>query len=155
MKTHLSAACLLMTVMSVPALAQNTEAPPTFGEVSLSSGFTPDPYRIELNAGGEINASQSLGSNCTGFIAGPPDVNLHYNATSFPLVMSVSARSDTSLIIKGPDNRWYCDDGVADGSSPSVHVATPVSGTYSVWVGAYNGTKSTTATLSISELFSH
>jgi hypothetical protein len=155
MNTHLPAACLLLAAMSVPALAQNTETPPAFGDVSLSSGFTPDPYRINLNAGGEINASQALGGECTGFIADPPDFNLHYNASSFPLVMSVAARSDTSLIIKGPDNRWFCDDGVADDSGPTVHVATPASGTYNIWVGAFDGTKSTAATLSISELFSH
>jgi hypothetical protein len=155
MNTYLPAACLLIAAMSVPALAQDTEASPAFGEVSLSSGFTPDPYRITLNAGGSIDTAQTLGGECVGFIAGPPDFNVHYNATSFPLVISVAAQADTSLVIKGPDNRWYCDDDVSDASGPVIHVATPVSGTYNIWVGAFDGTKSTAATLSISELFSH
>ena len=43
---------------------------PTFGEMSLEAGFTPDPYTLEVVSGGEV-AVDYLGGDCTGFAAVP------------------------------------------------------------------------------------
>jgi hypothetical protein len=79
---------LLIALLSAaaPALAQDTGAPATYREIELDSGFSGDPRVVPVRAGGTIDASR-LGSPCTGFIAGPPDVRLTYTAGSLPLIL--------------------------------------------------------------------
>ena len=37
-------------------------------------------------------------------------MRLNYRAGSYPLIISVASRSDTTLVVNGPDGSWYCDD---------------------------------------------
>ena len=60
--------------LSTPALAQEIGAEPTFADINLSEGFTPDPTRIQVSAGGTIDAARSRGGSCVGKIARAPDV---------------------------------------------------------------------------------
>jgi hypothetical protein len=125
----------------------------SYGEVYLDSGFTPDPYVVYLSAGGSFDASD-LRSGCVGMIAGAPDFQLTYDAGSLPLIVSVEADSDTTLVINGPDGAWYCDDdGGQYGSNPAIRFNRPQSGTYDVWVGSYSG-EGGSAELNISEVSS-
>ncbi len=141
--------------VAAPTFAQNPSASPAFGNTTLNSGFTPDPYNVQLTAGGSIDASQSVGSNCRGFVADAPDFDLYYNAgSSYPLIISVSSGADTTLVIKGPDGRWYCDDDGGSGTNPSVRFNNPQSGLYDIWVGTY-GSSTASATLGISEVSSY
>ena len=64
MKLHtvaLSAIAMTMAV-STGALAQNASLNPISGNVRLGAGFTPDPYRIDLVAGGTYDASNLTAS---------------------------------------------------------------------------------------------
>lgn len=134
------------------ALAQDTGAPATYRELELDAGFSGDPRVIPLRAGGTIDASR-LGSPCTGFIARAPDVRLTYSAGSLPLIISVAAASDTTLVINAPDGRWYCDDDSGDAPlNPMVRFNTPADGRYEIWVGTFSDTASQPARLHISEL---
>ncbi len=146
-------AAITMTCAS-GVLAQDIGAPATYREIELDSGFSGDPRVIALRAGGTIDASR-LGSPCTGFIARAPDVRLTYDAGSLPLIISVAAASDTTLVINGPDGRWYCDDDSGRAPlNPMVRFNDPASGRYEIWVGTFSDTASQPARLHISELTS-
>lgn len=122
----------------------------TYGEIRLSAGFTPDPYRVDIFSGGSIDADQ-LGGSCVGMIAAAPDFQLTYEAGSLPLTFSVTADGDTTLVINGPDGGWSCDDDSGKGSDPKVTFRNPASGIYDVWVGAYGG-DGVSSELSVTEL---
>ena len=142
--------------VAVPAFAQpNISAPPISGELTLSSGFRGDPRIIPVTAGGTNNAARTA-NGCTGFISDRPDVRLNYTNTggSLPLIISVGAVGDTTLVVNGPDGRWYCDDDSGNADNPSVRFARPQTGRYEIWIGTYASGRSEAARLHISELTS-
>lgn len=147
-----AASSVLLAAVAVPASSQNTNANPNYGTVALRTGFTPDPRVVSLRAGGDIDASNA-GSGCSGFITAAPDVRLVYTAGSLPLIISVAADSDTTLVVNGPDGRFYCDDDGGVGAlNPSVRFNNPQSGRYEIWVGTYRSGGTQPARLHISEL---
>ncbi|WP_420430636.1 peptidase S1 [Hyphobacterium sp.] len=157
-KTSISAAvsAIVMIAASGTAQAQDWRLTPSYGSVSLSSGYTPDPYLVNLQSGGSIDASRSIGGNCRGYVANAPDYRLQYRAgTVLPLIISVSSSADTTLVVNGPDGRWYCDDDGGQGLNPSLRWNTPMSGQYDIYVGTYGTASYRNATLSISELNSY
>ena len=141
-----------------PPPAQASSGPdysltPGFGVYTLASGFTPDPFEVQLVAGGRNSASDWSGGACAGFVADAPDVRLMFQGGSFPeLYFSADSNADTTLVINGPNGDWYCDDDSGNGAlNPLVRMA-PVSGQYDIWVGTY-GSSTASAVLSISELY--
>ncbi len=151
----MAAAAALAFVAVTPAAAQDWQLDPNFGTVTLISGFEPDPYSVNLIAGGDLNVANNI-SGCLGWITRQPDYRLHWQAGNLglPLVISVTSNADTTLVINGPDTRWYCDDdGGNVGLNPSVTFTSPASGQYDIWVGTY-APGNAPAQLSISELFS-
>ncbi|RZJ46127.1 MAG: peptidase S1 [Brevundimonas sp.] len=131
----LAAACAL-TAIAVPAAAQDASLTANFGERSLSAGFTPDPYDVQIVAGGSIDASR-LGGSCVGKISSAPDFQLTYTAGSLPLVFRTRSGEDTTLVINGPNGRWYCDDDSYGDGDAQVRFNSPESGVYDVWIGTY------------------
>ncbi len=75
----LMTAAFAATALAGAASAQNFSLNPAYGTVNLSGGFTPDPYIINLQAGGSISA-RNISSSCAGFIADAPDVRLQFSA---------------------------------------------------------------------------
>ena len=152
-----AAAAAVVLVASAGAVsAQDFTRAANYGSVHLNAGFSPDPYNINLSSGGSINAANSIGGSCRGYISNAPDFELSYSAGSLPLIISVSSGADTTLVVNGPDGRWYCDDdGGQQGLNPSLNFGRPMSGTYDIWVGTYGGSSLQAATLSISELYSY
>lgn len=150
----LAAAAAAALVAVGPAAAQNVNADPSYGTVNLNAGFTPDPYVVPLSSGGGINASNAIGGSCRGYIANNPDVRLNYSNGSFPLILSVAASADTTLVVNAPDGNWYCDDDGGDGLNPSIRFDRPMSGRYEIWVGTYGNSGYNSAELNISELYS-
>lgn len=147
-KTFLLAAAAGV-LLAAPAMAQTTHHTATFGEVSLSAGFTPDPYRVSLTAGGGIDGGRLPGS-CLGNIADAPDFEVTYDAGGLPLVFRTLSSADTTLIINGPDGRWYCDDDSYGDGDAMVRFSRPQSGVYDIWVGVL-GSSTASATLEITE----
>lgn len=146
----LIAATAALLLVAPAAQAQDPSAKATFGDVSLSSGFTPDPHSVSLTAGGSIDAS-TIGSPCRGSIARAPDFELTYSSGSLPLYIYAVSSSDTTLVVNGPDGQWYCDDDSNGGTNPQVTFNSPRSGTYDIWVGTFGG-GTASATLNITEL---
>lgn len=149
---RLSVLSLLLFAGCPAAQAQDASALPRYGDASLSAGFTPDPYTIQLQSGGSIDASLSPGGDCAGFIADAPDFALFYSAGALPLILSVDAAVDTTLVVHTPAGAWHCDDDSGEGLNPSIRFEAPGSGLYDIWVGTYADAAIEAATLSISEL---
>ena len=139
--------------IAAPAAAQDPSAASLNGQLTLSSGFTNDPRVINVVAGGTIAASD-VSSNCAGFVANNPDFKLNYTAGSLPLIISVASNSDTTLVINGPDGRWYCNDDGGNGHNPSVRFNNPQSGRYDIFVGTYRAGTPAPGRLHISEVTS-
>ncbi len=144
-----AAATVAMVAAVAPALAQNTALRANSGSVTLNAGFTPDPYTVNVVAGGSVNGAALPGA-CTGMISEAPDFEVTYRAGSFPLAFRSISASDTTLIINGPDGRWYCDDDSFGDGDAQVIFRSPQSGTYDVWVGTFGG-GTASATLQITE----
>ena len=109
MKTLL-AAVISVAAVSVPALAQDFSATPSYGSVNLNAGFTPDPYTVRLTSGGSRPAS-NISSSCRGWIANAPDFSVYYTAGStFDLTIGAVSETDTTLVVNGPTGNWFCDD---------------------------------------------
>ena len=143
-------AAVLACAAALPAAAQDINARANYGELTLESGFTPDPRVISLRAGGDRNA-QNLSSSCRGFVTNTPDVRLHYDAGSLPLFISAWSDADTTLIVNAPDGSYYCSDD-ANGLNPAVQFNRPMSGRYEIWVGTYSSGSTEPAQLRISEI---
>lgn len=139
------------TLMAPAAIAQNTSASPTFGQVRLSAGFPNDPYRVDVVAGGSVDGSGLPGA-CVGEIGDAPDYRVTYTGGkgSDPLFFRTLSSEDTTLIINGPDGRWYCDDDSYGDLDAEVRFSNPQSGVYDIWVGAFDGNPD--ATLIITEI---
>ena len=148
-KTILAAGIAAASLTGLAA-AQDWSLNPTYGGTSLSAGFMPDPYSVNLTAGGGINAGSSIGGSCVGMIANAPDYRLNYSAGSMPLYISASSGSDTTIVVNAPDGSWYCNDD-SNGFDPMVWWSNPQSGQYDIWVGTY-GSSTAPAQLRISEI---
>ena len=155
MKTKFLTAGLMFAGLLVagPAAAQpSTNAAPNFGTLNLRGGFQPDPTVVPLRAGGDMDAS-SIGGSCSGFITRAPDVRLNYTPGSLPLIISVASGADTTLVVNGPDGRYYCDDDSGErGLNPMVRFGRPAAGRYEIWVGTLSSGSTEAANLHVSEL---
>ena len=149
-KSLLSAALLAFCVVSADAQAQDVSAPANFGDITLSSGFSPDPSTHTLTAGGSI--SVNMGSCNYGNVSSRPDFKLFYTAGStFPLYIYATSSSDITLLVNTPSGQWVCNDDGYTGLNPMLYFASPESGRYDIWVGTFSDDMSS-ATLYISEL---
>ncbi len=135
----LSAGVVAMALVASSASAQQ--------QVSLRAGFLPDPYEVSVYSGGSNDATV-LGGSCVGQISDSPDVVVNFNASGGRLAFQVVSRGDTSLVINGPDGRYYCDDD-SNGLNPVLDWSNAPSGQYDIWIGAVGDAAS--ATLQISE----
>lgn len=158
-KTTATIALAIATGLSPPAaaVAQNKSlqqvdpsARATYGDYRLNAGFPDDPYIIYVTAGGTIDAS-NVATGCAGMVAYAPDAQLTYRAGSLPLIIRTDADRDTTLLVNGPDGRWYCDDDSGGSLNAELRWGSPPSGVYDIWVGTFGGGTSA-AELHISEL---
>lgn len=134
-----------------PGLAQDVGRAPSFGTVNLNANFNPDPFTVNVTAGGQVPAERLGGAQCVGTIADAPDVRLNYRAGNLPLYISATSRADITLVINLPDGRWACNDDF-QGTDPGIVFRTPQSGQYDIWVGHYDRGSRVPAQLRISEV---
>lgn len=143
---------LAFSLWSAPQVqAQNWRLEPTFGAVSLRSGFVPDPHTRRVIAGGDNHFLGSEDCRFGGWFASPPDYRLIYEAGRYPtLTIYVDAPGDTMLLVNDPHSRWYCNDDYSE-RNPLIRFANPPSGQYDIWVGTYNRANVRNAVIFISE----
>lgn len=132
-----SSAALAAIAIGGVALAQNYNGAATYGNYQLNVGFLPDPVAVDVQAGGGRDSAR-LGGPCRGMIADAPDVRVVYNAGRAPITIWAESSADTTIVINAPDGRYYCNDDMEGSLNPGIHFATPPSGRYEIWIGAYN-----------------
>ncbi len=147
MRIVLLTSAVVVALMAAGSASAQDPSAAAGGGMRARAGFTPDPIRVSIYSGGPIDASR-LGGACVGMIARAPDYEFTYTAGSFPLSFGVVSNGDTSLVINGPDGRWYCNDD-AQGLNPILTWGRPASGSYDIWVGAVG--EGASSTLLISE----
>jgi hypothetical protein len=147
------------TVVIVPtqpppaASGLNYGLSPNFGDIALTTGFTPDPYAVGITSGGNVDVSY-LG--CVGFATSGPDLRLHYSGGSFPLLrIYFIGNGDTTLIVNDASGGWQCADDSFGTLNPTIDFYSPASGQYDIWVGSYGAGSFVSGTLYITELDSN
>lgn len=151
MRYLLTAVCAL--ALAGPVAAQDFNASPNYGDITLAPGFQPDPHLVSLRAGGSISATNA-GSGCSGYITNAPDFRFYWSGKgSLNIMISVLSRSDTTLVVNGPNGEWYCDDDSGEDTNPLVTLGSNA-GRYEIWVGTYSSGDPQPAVLSISEVAS-
>jgi hypothetical protein len=125
--------------------------PANFGDVTLQGGFTPDPYAVDLIAGGNVAVEMAVGAQCVGYVTEAPDFELTFTPGELALFVSATSETDTTLLINSPDGTWYCNDD-NEGFNPGIEFEAPLDGVYDIWVGTYREGDGAEATLRISEL---
>ena len=136
----------------------NPNAAALNGEVSLETGFSPDPYSKIINGGGTIDGTKlSLGSTsgCIGFLTKAPTFSLNWVGPSALLrIFSVAqATEDTTLIIRDPAGNWFCnDDSNYGGSNPLIDISNAATGQYDIWLGGKASSANIPATLYVTEM---
>jgi len=131
----------LFTITPTYAQQPNWRATPTYGTINLSSGFTPDPQRHSVRAGG--NSSTPVG-NCSGYIhMDAPDVDLNYESGSYTLSIGAESDTDVTLLVYTPNGEWLCDDDSGEGTNARLTFDPPQSGNYNIWVGTYGSSAGT------------
>ncbi len=129
---------------------QDPSAPATYGEVTLRCGFTPDPHRVELTAGGPI---QTRLGGVDAWVARAPDYRLNYTACEgVPLTIYALSSADTTLLVNLPNGTWVANDDGGGNLNPLLRFANPQSGQYDIWVGTFSRDDYPRATLHITEL---
>ena len=132
MKRRIVLAMLVLAIVAVGVSAQDWSLEPAYGTLRLEAGFPNDPRTINLTAGGNVDIS-SLGYY--GYVADAPDLDLYYEAGSFPLTIKVdNAAGDTLLLVNAPDGQWHYNDDF-NGLDPLIKFDRPQSGLYNIWVG--------------------
>ncbi|MCB9507818.1 MAG: hypothetical protein H6700_09890 [Myxococcales bacterium] len=95
------------------------------------------PEALAGTSGGDVDASY-LGATqfgpCVGFATVLPDHIVTIDAQQRSLVFEVQSRTDTALLIHGPDG-WRCNDDTA-GINPAIG-GSWAPGTYRIWVASY------------------
>ena len=128
--------------LAAPATAQDISFEPSFGVVSITSGFEPETNWIHLLAGGANlgeYTDRTLDIRCAGYFADPPDFRVFFTPGTDPLSFYVESGADTVLLINAPDGEWYCNDD-SSGLDPALTFDTPLAGQYDIWVGTYSAT---------------
>lgn len=145
---------LVLLVGALPTFAQSGLVPgaqPTYGSVSLSAGFVPDPYEVAVTSGGPVSARWELGSECAGYINSTPDFNVRWSGSTDDLYIGFDGSADTTLVVRTPSGFYGCSDDVY-GLDPEVWIAYPQAGTYQVWVGSYRSGEFNDGILYVTEL---
>lgn len=92
-------------------------------------------------AGGSRYDATQLGPECTGVIAGAPDVVINWQPEAAArLRFFTLSNGDPTLVVSTPDGSIVCNDDLNPLRLDSqVTIEQPKSGRYAVWVGAFAG----------------
>ena len=144
----------VMTVPAIPDLPSRTPDPgslldpegiPLFGSAALESGFSPDPYRLDVEAGGSVDSSR-LAPDC-GYTSYHPTFVLDWDGGAEPflrLSFTPDDRAITSLLVHTPDGEWLCETG------PVLDLPSASPGRYAIWAGTPERGTTVPGSLSIS-----
>jgi protease YdgD len=118
---------------------------PAFGSETVSAGFEPDPFYLELQSGGEVDLSSCTDANgptgFSGYVAEAPDFDFTYeNAGGSTLSFTAVSKDgkDLVLLINDPDQNWHFSDDEGFAHGPLITITNAPAGLYDIWVGTYS-----------------
>jgi len=136
-----------------PAQAQPA-SPPIFENVTIGSNFSPNPLTVRGISGGSVpgknvaGRAETANGPCVGFVDEQPDHTVVLKDFFNYLSLQVQSPEDTTMIVRGPGGSWCNDD--SEGKNPGI-TGQWLAGTYNVWVGSFDQTKSHPYILRITE----
>ena len=152
----------VQTVPVIPAIPTKTSAPgssfplldpdaiPMFGSTSLESGFSPDPYTVDVEAGGSVDTADF--DPACGYTSYHPAFVLDWEAGDtepfLRIFFTPDEDTDTTLLVHTPDDEWLCEEG--NGTDPVLDLRSVSSGEYAIWVGTQQNGHPVEGSLSIS-----
>jgi hypothetical protein len=149
-------AAVVAAAVAVPALIAGQAAAcpdwqgtPYFGQIELVAGFTPDPYVLNVTAGG-TQRLENCGFSATGFVTSRPDFDLYWRGSSAQITIAIESGADAILLVNAPDGSWHYSDDYR-GTSPAITFFNPQEGLYDIWIGSYDGSRRNPARLVFTE----
>jgi hypothetical protein len=109
--------------------------------------WTPNSYNVV--AGGN-QSLRNCGFSHAGYVISQPDFEFRLDGMESyqSLNIRTSGNCDTILLVNDSTGQWWYDDDGGNGTSSSISINRPASGTWDIWVGTFgSGTCSTTLTL--------
>jgi hypothetical protein len=123
-----------------------------FGSTALTSGFVPDPFTLDVTAGGPVDASY-LGGGCSGHTTEAPTFSVNFTKGASQLLrLYFIGSSDTTMIINSPAGSYVCIDDSYNTFHPTIDFNSPSSGRYDVWIATYQPGASVAGTLLVTEV---
>lgn len=148
----LTALSALILMAGVAQACPNWRADPSFGNIRLVAGFTPDPFVRRITAGGTYDIGRCLGTSWTGRVSAAPDIDFYWSGGNLTLTIAAEVGSaDAVLLINGPDGTWHYNDDYR-GLNPALRFSASQAGLYSIWIGTYDGSRRNPGRLVITEL---
>jgi hypothetical protein len=110
---------------------------------ALNEGFTPDPLRLPVTAGGELDIGRCAGVPGKGWVARLPDFSTMYRTkggrrSGETLIFTTNSNTDTILLINDPSGRWHWDDDSGSGLNGRIRFRNALPGRYDIWVGTFD-----------------
>ena len=132
------------TMPVIPGIPTKTPAPgsslprldpqgiPLFGSETLERGFSPDPYSVDVEAGGSVDTAGS--PFACGYTSYHPAFVLDWdggNAGSFlRIFFTPDDNARATLLVHTPEGKWLCEDDLV------LDLPSAPSGEYGIWVGS-------------------
>jgi hypothetical protein len=144
---------IITVLFSLPVVADTAN----FGIISLSpgsdilissvSGYTGGSYSLSAIANRDTNNKA-----CFGFADPNPDyiVVLEKGFSNLKFLVN-SSGTDTTMLIKAPDNTIYCGDDTGKSKDASIDFKNLKAGNYKVWIGTFNTNVQQNYTLTVQQ----
>ncbi|WP_439632591.1 hypothetical protein [Glycocaulis sp.] len=119
-------------------------ARPLHGQTRLRSGFSPNPFSADVQAGGPVDSTLALAGHttvegyCYGQVTRAPSFRLTWSGQDGPLYISTDSDTDTLLLVNAPDGGWWCDDDSAGNLNAGLVIDNAPAGVYDIYVGSFD-----------------
>ena len=114
----------------------------TYGTLLVQAGRRPEGHTAAGIAGGPMDVANVI-DGCRGWVSTPPDYRIRWTGRAeslgitFRATESAASTDDTTLTIRTPDGRWFCNDDSAGSMDPMIIIDDPEPGDYTAWAGSY------------------
>lgn len=112
---------------------------PIYGALPMFPGFAPDPFKMDIIAGGYVDIAESYQSpDCKGFATQAPTVVVNWDPETggnFQLNIFFISGADGTLVVRSPSGDWYCLDDYQGEPHPLIVLGNLEYGAYAVWAG--------------------
>ena len=109
---------------------------PLYGEATLTPGFAPAPFALQITGGGRSRAADFIAlENCPGYVSEAPDFSLVLGEDLREIWLALHSPAEMMLLVNDAQGAWHCsaDGGAGD---PTVYFSPAWSGLYDIWIGS-------------------